>query len=155
MFTPFVPSVAGLSARTTRAIGVVKSGERVADIAQGLKVAGQTKQVALFASTELRTFKNQQAFVKAFGKAGEHREWHHIVEQAQIKNSGFAAAHIYTTKNTVSLSKEMHTQLNAYYSSIQQFTNGKTVREWLSGRSFEEQYKFGLDRLEKALAGTL
>ena len=87
-------------------------------------------------------------YKKDFGKAGDGREWHHIVEQNQIKNSGFAPGDIYTKSNTISLDKETHRLISSHYSSKQKFTNGQTVREWLSGQSFEDQYRYGLDYLK-------
>jgi hypothetical protein len=39
-------------------------------------------------------------------------------------------------------------QLKAnYYSSIRPFTGGGTVRDWLTGQSFADQYEFGMDIL--------
>lgn len=32
-----------------------------------------------------------------------------------------------------------------YYSSIRPFTGGRTVRDWLNGQSFEQQYSFGME----------
>lgn len=37
--------------------------------------------------------------------------------------------------------------MSGYYSSIQSFTNGQTVRQWLSTQSYEDQWKFGLQVL--------
>jgi hypothetical protein len=40
-------------------------------------------------------------------------------------------------------------KVTGYYNSKQfDFTNGLSVRKWLSGRSFEEQYNFGLQVLK-------
>ena len=36
-----------------------------------------------------------------------------------------------------------------YYSSKDLFTGGKTVRDWLSTKSFKEQFEFGKRQLEK------
>ena len=49
----------------------------------------------------------------------------------------------------------MNQKLNGYYSSKQAFTGKMTVREWLKGQSWEEQYKFGQDALERAQRGQL
>jgi len=37
------------------------------------------------------------------GKAGEGKEWHHIVEQNQVGKNGITPQQIYNTKNTVAL----------------------------------------------------
>jgi hypothetical protein len=45
-------------------------------------------------------------------------------------------------------------QLKAnYYSSKQFFTNGGTVRDWLNGQSFADQYEFGMDVLGRLQNG--
>ena len=92
--------------------------------------------------------------LKAYlGPAGQGKAWHHIVEQNQINNSGFALTDIHNTKNAVAIesgfSGSIHTQISGYYGSIQDFTGGSTVRGWLSGQSFEFQFEFGLQELGK------
>ena len=49
------------------------------------------------------------------------------------------------TNNIVSVNKFTHKAISGYYSSIQPFTQGKTVRNWLVGKGFNYQYKFGID----------
>ena len=55
---------------------------------------------------------------------------------------------IQNTDNVVAISKETHRAISGYYSSIQPFTNGLTVRNWLAGQSFSAQYEFGLNVIE-------
>lgn len=45
----------------------------------------------------------------------------------------------------------VHAKISGYYSSIPAsgFTNGLTVRQWLSGQSFEKQFEFGMDILSQ------
>lgn len=86
-----------------------------------------------------------QQFKKEVGSAGKGNEWHHVVEQSQISKSGFAPQMIHNTNNIVSISRTTHRAISGYYSSIQPFTNGLTVRNWLAGQSFSFQYQFGLD----------
>ena len=40
--------------------------------------------------------------------------------------------------------KDVHKEISKFYSSSPDFANGKTVRDWLNGQSFEAQYEFGL-----------
>jgi hypothetical protein len=40
-------------------------------------------------------------------------------------------------------------QISSYYSSIQSFTNGQTVRNWVSSQSFQSQMQFGKTILKK------
>jgi hypothetical protein len=58
------------------------------------------------------------------------------------------AENIQNTLNVIKLPQGLHRKISAYYSSIQSFTGGKTVRQWLSTKSFQEQYKFGIKKLK-------
>ena len=91
------------------------------------------------------------AFKAAQGNAGLGLEWHHIVEQSQIHKSGFMLEDIHSTGNIIFIDAAMHRKIRVYYSSIQPFTQGLTVRNWLAGQDFEMQYKFGLQVLEMFL----
>ena len=72
-----------------------------------------------------------------------------IVEQSQIKKSGFDPTQIHNTNNLIAVDKATHAKISGYYSSKQAFTGGKTVRDWLAGQSFEAQFEFGIDVLKK------
>ncbi len=82
---------------------------------------------------------------------GEHL--HHIVEQSASNISRFGADAIHNTANAVPLEASMHVgkgSISAYYSSKDAFfTEGLTVRQWLSTRSFDEQYLFGMNVLKE------
>lgn len=90
---------------------------------------------------------------RALGSAGTNKAWHHIVEQNQIGSSGFSATSIHNTKNLVSIesgfSGSIHGKISGHYSSVQGYTGGLTVRQWLSGKSFQFQFEYGLDQLSK------
>ncbi len=45
----------------------------------------------------------------------------------------------------MSISKTTHRAISGYYSSVQPFTNGMIVRNWLAGQSFNAQYEFGIN----------
>ena len=79
------------------------------------------------------------------GSPGAGNEWHHIVEQSQIAKSGFSPQMIQNTNNIISISKTTHRAISGYYSSVQPFTNGMIVRNWLAGQSFSAQYEFGIN----------
>ena len=79
------------------------------------------------------------------GSPGTGNQWHHIVEQSQIGKSGFSPQMIHNTNNIVAINSNTHAAISGYYSSIQPFTNGMLVRNWLAGQSFEAQYAFGID----------
>ena len=87
------------------------------------------------------TFRKLKKFL---GSPGKGNQWHHIVEQTQIDKSGFDPAKIHNTNNIISVAKEIHQKISAHYSSIQDFTNGMRVRDWLAGQSYQTQYEYGL-----------
>lgn len=86
---------------------------------------------------------------RAVGSAGKGYDWHHIVEQSQIKKSGFAPEIIHNTNNIIAVDHETHLKISGYYNTKSfDFTNGLSVRDWLAGQSYEEQYEFGLNVLK-------
>ena len=98
-------------------------------------------------------FETFEEVKKYLGSAGKGKAWHHFVEQNQIENSGFNASNINNTKNLVSVESgftgSIHGKISGEYSSIQPYAHDKVVRQWLSGKSFEEQFLTGISQLEK------
>jgi hypothetical protein len=90
------------------------------------------------------TFASFRAFKVATGAAGPGRHWHHIVGQTPANLERFGAEAIHSTDNLISLEAATHAKISGFYSSKQPFTNGSTVREWLSNQSLESQREFGL-----------
>ena len=89
-------------------------------------------------------------FKEAMGSAGVGNVWHHIVEKSQILKSGFAPTQIHNTINMIIVESGVHDKISGYYSSIQPAISGNmTIRNWLTGQSFEAQYEFGLQVLRK------
>ena len=85
---------------------------------------------------------------KAIGSPGEGKHWHHIVEQSQINKSGFSSELINNTDNIFALDAATHAKVTGYYNrTTLEFTHGLSVRNWLSGLSFQEQYDFGVNVL--------
>ncbi|MGN6186680.1 MAG: RHS repeat-associated core domain-containing protein [Thermoanaerobaculia bacterium] len=101
----------------------------------GAKIVGE--------GAEAIGFKSFGAFKRMFGAAGEGMQWHHIVEQTGPNAARFGPEALHNSVNLVKLDAATHTKVSAYYSSKQSFTGGLTVREWLSKKSFKEQYEFG------------
>lgn len=104
---------------------------------------------------ECTKFRNFRALKKYLGdpgldNLGRKQEWHHIVEQCQAKatRSGFDVSDINQVSNIRATPKDVHKEISNYYSGKDAFTNGKSVRDWLIGQSFEYQYEFGLERWE-------
>lgn len=73
--------------------------------------------------------------------------WHHILEQTAGNIAEFGAETIHSAENLIPVSASVHARISGYYSSKQLFTEGKTVRQWLSGQSLEAQREFGLQVL--------
>ena len=99
-------------------------------------------------------FDSFTAFKKYLEPAGENMQWHHIVEQSQLKTdrAGFTPEQIHNVSNVIALPSgkgSIHSEISRYYSSKDLFTGGKTVRDWLSTKSFKEQLEFGKRKLEK------
>jgi hypothetical protein len=95
-------------------------------------------------------FKTFEEFKEAFGAAGDGEAWHHIVEQT-INTGNFAPELLHNPANLLKLPHgkgTIHAKISGYYSSKQRFTGGLTVREWLSTKSFKEQFEFGIQTIK-------
>ena len=119
---------------------------------------GKLGQVAGRAAANLfgkgtRTYNSFTALKRAEGPAGPGKVWGHIVEQCQSKctRATFPSQMINNTANVVKMPASVNQALANFYSSKPRFTGGLTVRDWLSKKSFKEQYEFGKKELEKAL----
>ena len=72
-------------------------------------------------------------------------DWHHIVEQCQIKRSNFDVQLIQNPRNLISIDRGVHRKISAYYSRIDPYySSTMRIRDWLNGQSYEVQYEFGL-----------
>ena len=92
-------------------------------------------------------FKTFREFKNAYGPAGTGYAWHHIVEQTPSNIAKFGPEKIHNINNMIRLPHgpgSQHALISGFYSSKQNFTHGLTVRQWLSTKSFSEQYEFGL-----------
>jgi len=89
------------------------------------------------------------------GPAGAGQAWHHIVGQTASNVAQFGAQAINNTNNLIRLphgAGTIHQQVTSFYNSIQpDITGSNTLRvyEWLATRSFEEQWKFGVDLINR------
>jgi hypothetical protein len=95
------------------------------------------------------------ALKRAIGPAGSGKVWHHIVEQS--KAGLFGMRRIQNAKNVKAVKMATNQKLNALYSSIRPGitkSSTMTVREWLAGKSFEFNRKFGLKAIKMVEAGT-
>lgn len=101
---------------------------------------------------EATKFSSFRALKEYLGDPGKDKQWHHIVEQCQAKStrSGFDISEINKVSNVKATPNEVHKEISKYYSSHQPFAGeGKTVRDWLNGQSYEKQYEFGMEQWKK------
>ncbi|MBE6601040.1 MAG: RHS repeat-associated core domain-containing protein [Ruminococcaceae bacterium] len=122
-----------------------RAADTVDDIADATRAGANVVDAFSDAGKGFDSYKQLKNYI---GSPGEGNEWHHIVEQCQVSKSGFSSQMIQNTNNIVAIDKNTHRAISGYYSSIQIFTEGKSVRNWLAGQSFSFQYQFGLDVLD-------
>jgi hypothetical protein len=68
----------------------------------------------------------------------------HVVEQSQIGRSGFSPENVHNPFNLDPVDAQINQLKANYYSSKTIFSGGGTVRDWLTGQSFADQYDFGM-----------
>ncbi|WP_157221526.1 hypothetical protein [Herbaspirillum sp. YR522] len=89
----------------------------------------------------------------ALGSQAE-QDLHRDVEQCQAGRSGFSAAQLNSTDNLMKLPTDVHRKISAFYSSNVAYLN-QTVRETLTGLSYEEQFFEGMIIINQAINGKL
>ncbi len=100
-----------------------------------------------------QSFDSFTALKRAWGPAGNGKVWHHIVEQRGVNVQRFGARAINNTYNVVAVDQMVNQTIANYYSSIQSFTHGQTVRAWLTPQSYNDQFAFGQSILQAVLNG--
>ena len=103
---------------------------------------------------ERMTAKGYSSFPKLKRNLPELLEWwdyHHIVGQNPSNLEKFWARAIHSPDNVIALPRSIHQDISAYYSSIDEMNVSRTqrVRDELKNWSFEEQYRFGIDVLNR------
>lgn len=109
-------------------------------------------------SNEAESFSSYDAFykvlgfddlilLKRFGPAGLGYQYHHNVEQ-EINDGTVSPELLQSTSNIIRLPTLLHEEISATYST-KSFAGELTVRQWLKGQSFEDQYAYGLQTLRK------
>lgn len=76
-------------------------------------------------------------------------QWHHIVGQHQANKDKFGEGDLHCTDNLLYLPRTKHEQLNSHYMSRQDVTGGKRFYLWLAPKSFDEQYRIGVEVLKR------
>jgi len=148
--------VRAISTATADAVGQ-RSNERPASVgcvrpetvAMAVGSCVATNTALQFADDGARGFGSMSSFRRAYGSAGPNAQWHHVIEQTPGNVTQFGATSIHNTSIIVRLETGIHRQVSGYYSSLQPFTGGQTVRQWLSSQPFDAQMQFGLDVLKQ------
>jgi RHS repeat-associated protein len=167
----FVLGLAGVSVSDTiNTIGVdniTRVVTHVPDVARNVVSSAENLWQSYVSSTPppgsnwdggFNTFRQLKNYWKREIGLDKGNQLHHIVEQSQTKasRSDFPSRMVNNLDNVVSIPKDVHKAISSYYSSIDRAVSGNmTVRDWLTGQSFEFQHEFGLDILDKALKGLL
>ena len=74
---------------------------------------------------------------------------HHIVEQASAREDGFSASEVDGSDNLVRIPTLKHWEINAWYQERSDRFGGRSPREYLRGRSWDERRKIGLEALSR------
>jgi RHS repeat-associated protein len=139
-------------------IGVGSKGGGFANLARILLGGGKTaaEDVPALGDTSnlLPGYKTFSAAKRELGSPGVGNVFDHTVEQSQIGRSGFAPEEIHSPYNLNPVPAGLNQLKANYYSSIRPFTGGGTVRDWLTGQSFADQYEFGMDMMMMMRNGT-
>jgi hypothetical protein len=126
-----------------RAIEFVEKGPYTLD---QLQVSGNGDTFSSFDDFKKTSF--IEAMLKAYGAAGPGKEWHHIVEQGGDNATNFSPEQLHSTKNIMPLPDPVHDLVTAEYAKEYDHS-GVSVREWLSGQSFEDQWNEGIKILRR------
>jgi hypothetical protein len=119
----------------------------IAVVAQGMMEEGAAAGAGF---ADFRSWGSFGGLKRALGPAGEGKQWHHIVEQTEGNVQRFGPHALHNTENVIAIDEGIHQRISAYYSSKDpRFTDGQTVRQWLSGQPFQVQREFGLKVLQQ------
>ncbi|MBI1378009.1 MAG: hypothetical protein GC157_11100 [Frankiales bacterium] len=139
--------------------GAVVAGEAISteaiDFTATARSAASADAAAETAAELPEGYSSFSAAKRAMGSPGEGNVFDHVVEQSQIGRSGFAPEEIHNPFNMNPVSARANQLKANYYSTKQPFTEGGTVRDWLTGQSFQDQYQFGMDVLRQIASGVL
>lgn len=97
----------------------------------------------------MKTYSEVRAWTQCYTDWVEKGIIASLVEQSQIRRSDLSPQQIQNTANIIAVDASTHARISAYYSSTQYFTNGMTVRDWLTGQGFQQQYDFGIFTLKQ------
>ena len=80
---------------------------------------------------------------KRFGPAGDGYQYHHIVEEG-INTGAIPTSQLQSTDNIIRIPTLLHEEITAIYAGSAPDAPEMTLRQWLKGKSYQEQYEYGL-----------
>ena len=150
--------IVGVAADISTVYDIYRFATEFKELRQAIKAAtrfvnkGPHTLEDLRVSPESKSFENYRAFVKLgiatftdddlekrFGPAPQGMEYHHIVERA----SGLGS-YLETTDNIVCIPTIFHEAVTARFARRSAEFGGKSLREWLEGKSPEVQRYWGI-----------
>jgi hypothetical protein len=102
--------------------------------------------VSFSSFNDFKKVSDDDVVARRYPMAGSGNEYHHIVEQGGDNSDNFTPEQLQSTKNIIPLPGPIHDLVSAHYSSEYDHS-GRTVRDWLSGQSFDQQYQYGMETL--------
>jgi hypothetical protein len=133
-----------VSVSAGRAAAVLSGGPGASILLQRAGEGGGSSSTSPGGPGGMKSYSSFKSFKRAMGPAGPGKEWHHIVEQTDGSVGRFGPKAIHNTENLIPVEAAIHQQISALYSSIRTYSQGKTVRAWLSSQPFASQREFGL-----------
>ncbi len=144
-------------------VGITAIGAAVGGACADGDCTNESKLVSQAISNGMDKIKNNsgkgyetfEAFKNAEGTAENGNAWHHIVSQLPSNIMKFGEMAVHNTNNLIQLPDrkgQLHRQITGYYNSIDPITTGSNtirVRDWISGQSFIEQWKFGVETINR------
>jgi hypothetical protein len=139
--------------------GVVAKGGEAAGLteeAASLSAdAAAAEETAIGLGTEEGGYSSFSAAKSGLGSPGSGNVYDHLVEQSQVGKSGFSLRQVNNPENLNPVPSELNQIKANYYNSIQPFSNGLRVRNWLAGQTFEDQWNFGMSVTEDIWNGAI
>jgi hypothetical protein len=89
---------------------------------------------------------------RGLGSPGKGNVYDHVVEQSQRKRSGFTPEQIHSSNNLNPVSAQVNQLKANWYSRNVDGAGSGTIRDWLSGKSFEFQWEYGMKVTDMIIA---
>jgi hypothetical protein len=98
------------------------------------------------------SFKSFPELKQNLGNAQSGNALHHIVEQNPTNKAQFMPEMLQNKQNIIELPNnagDVHRIITGFSNSKPRYLGGQKVRDWVSQKSFGEQFDFGMDMVKK------